>query len=100
MTLQAILSRSMLASSLLLGSTFAHSVTPAADTGSTPSFEQRLETMLNDSREKRRGLVFHVRGQRIAGEVREIATDAIVVANQEYDRILIRRALIVALEGN
>jgi hypothetical protein len=64
------------------------------------AFSARLDALLVESRDQKRGLVFHVGGQKIPGVVKEFAEDVIVVANQEYSRILIRRDAIDAVEGN
>ena len=68
---------------------------PAADT-----FEREALVTLRSSHANKRGIVLHVGGQRIAGVVKAIGPDAVVVANQEHGRIVVRRDRIDAVEAD
>ena len=67
---------------------------PTADT-----FEREALKTLKSSHERKRGVVIHINGQSIAGVVKAIGPDVVVLANQEFDRILIRRERIDAVEA-
>lgn len=54
------------------------------------NFDASARQLLQESREKRTGLRFHVQGQTIGGRVVELHADSVLVANQEHGRILIR----------
>ena len=84
---------------LVLAASFAVAGTDAVPPPAG-KFEAQVDAMLLASQQEKRGLVFHVDGQAIAGGVKEIATDYVVVANQEHGRILIRRAGIDAVAAN
>jgi hypothetical protein len=95
--------RTALAAAALGTALFATPSAAQQSTATNPTertFSARLDALLVDSRDQKRGLVFHVGGEKIPGVVKEFAGDAIIVANQEYSRILIRRDAIVAVEGN
>ena len=68
---------------------------PAADT-----FEREALATLRQSHANKRGIVLHVGGQRIAGIVKAIGPDVVVVANQEHARIVVRRERIDAIEAD
>ncbi len=84
---------------LALAASFAVAA-PEAAPAAGKTFEQQLDGMLANSRDNKRGLVFHIKGQSIPGVVKEISGDAVVAANQEHGRILIRREWIDAVEGD
>ena len=76
----------------------------AAEGAPTPppatDFQSALQVSLEASRDSRRGVQLHVDGVRIAGLVREIHADAVVLSNREFERIVVRRDRISAVEGN
>jgi hypothetical protein len=61
-----------------------------AEPSSETSFQSELKSILARGLESKRGIVFHVDGEAIAGVVKRILVDAVVVANQEHATILIR----------
>jgi hypothetical protein len=58
--------------------------------GAVMKFDESAQQLMIESREKRIGLRFHVNGEVIGGRVVELREDAVLVANQEHGRILIR----------
>lgn len=63
-------------------------------------FNTELIAMLDKSKAGKTGLVFHLHGGTVAGVVREVLQDAVVVSNQEYARILIRFDSVNAVAGH
>lgn len=57
-------------------------------------------SLIDKSKAQKTGLVFYVQGQTIAGVVKEAHADHLVVANQTYGLIVIRRDRIDAVAGN
>lgn len=84
---------------LLLVPAFAAAQPPSATPPAT-DFQSALQATLEASRDHRRGIQVHVDGARIAGLVREIHADAVVLSNREFERIVVRRDRISAVEGN
>ena len=78
------------------GTVAAQDATPAA----ADTFEREALVTLRASHANKRGIVLHVGGQRIAGIVKAIGPDAVVVANREHGRIVVRRERIDALEAD
>jgi hypothetical protein len=64
------------------------------------TFEREALQTLKASHASKRGIVIHVNGQSVAGVVKAIGPDVVVLANREYDRILVRRERIDAIEAN
>lgn len=62
-------------------------------------FEREALKLLKASFENKRGVVVHVGGQSIAGVVKAIGPDAVVLANREYSNIVVRREKIDAIES-
>jgi hypothetical protein len=71
----------------------------AADPPTATDFRAELKAMLERSKAERKGLEFHVNGQTLAGGVVTVLDDAVVVANQQYGRVLIRLDRIDAVAG-
>ncbi len=71
----------------------------AADPPAASDFRGELKAMLERSKAERKGLEFHVNGQTVPGVVVTVLDDAVVVANQEYGRVLIRFERIDAVAG-
>jgi hypothetical protein len=84
---------------LMLAASFASAGPEPTVEQLNPTFFDALQKSLVSSKEQKKGLVFYVGGQTIAGVVKEITLDAVVVANQEFDRIVIRRDQIAAVAG-
>lgn len=62
--------------------------------------EDVFRPLLQHSQSERKGLVFYVGGQTIAGVVVRLGDDEVEVRNQTHDRIIIRLDRIDALAGN
>ena len=77
------------------GAVAAQDAPAAADT-----FEREALTTLRSSHANKRGIVLHVGGQRIAGIVKAVGPDSVVLANQEHARIVVRRERIDAVEAD
>ncbi|HET9484145.1 MAG TPA: hypothetical protein VFO79_09335 [Xanthomonadales bacterium] len=69
------------------------------DTTAT-SFQSELAATLERARAAKRGVVFHVHGATIAGAVKQVLADAVVVANREHAHIVIRLESIDAVEAD
>lgn len=82
---------------LAAGSSFAD--TPATAPASADSFEREAVKLLNASHANRTGVVVHVDGQALAGVVKAIGPDAIVMDSRELGTIVIRRERIAAVAG-
>jgi hypothetical protein len=63
------------------------------------SFEREAAKVLQASHANKRGVVVHVNGEAIAGIVKAIGPDSVVLANQQYGTIVVRRERIDAVEG-
>lgn len=61
-------------------------------------FRTELNSILERGIESKRGIIFHMNGEEIAGVVKRILKDAVLVANQEHATILIRIDQIDAVE--
>ena len=68
---------------------------PAADT-----FEREALKTLKASHAAGRGVVVHINGKSIAGVIKAIGPDVIVLSNRESGIILVRRERIDALEAD
>lgn len=62
-------------------------------------FETELATILKQSLDARKSLVFHLGGSEVAGVVKEIRHGMVIVSNHEHPRILIRVSRIDAVES-
>ena len=80
----------------------ATAVTAHAQEGATAAkdYKSEVRAMLEKSMAEKKGLVLHVHGQAIGGGVLAISSDAVVVRNQEYGRIVIKLEAIDAVAGN
>lgn len=63
-------------------------------------YATELSALLERSKSGKTGLVFHFHGSSVAGVVREIFPDAVVVSNQEFARILVRLDQVTAIAGH
>jgi hypothetical protein len=67
------------------------SVRPAhAETAPDSTFQGELKSILARGLESKRGIVFHVNGSEVAGVVKRILSDAVIVSNQQNATVLIR----------
>jgi hypothetical protein len=66
----------------------------------TTDFQGELRAVLDASLTAKKGIVFHVQGSTIPGYVRQVLSDAVVVANQQHGRIVIRFDRIDAVEAD
>lgn len=80
----------------------AAAVTANAQEAGAPAkdFKAEVRALLEKSMTEKKGLMFHVHGQAIGGGVVAIGSDAVVVRNQEYGRIVIKLDAIDAVAGN
>lgn len=63
---------------------------PVAIAREATAWVGQVDAMMKASLESKRGLVFYVDGQTIAGRVKQIGADFVIVANQEHGQVLVR----------
>jgi len=90
------LSSAILAVCLLAAPVSAQEAAPAA----ADTFEREALKLLKASHESKRGVNIHVNGRSVAGVVKAIGPDAVVLSNREYSTIVVRRERIDAIEAN
>ena len=80
----------------------ATAVTASAqgDAPAAKDYKAEMRALLEKSMTEKKGLMFHVNGQAIGGGVVALSSDAVIVRNQEYGRIVIRLDSIDAVAGN
>lgn len=61
-----------------------------ADSTADAGFQGELKSILARGLESRRGIVFHVNGEQVAGVVKRILSDSVIVSNQQNATVLIR----------
>jgi hypothetical protein len=71
-----------------------------ADASAAKDYKTEMRALLEKSMAEKKGLVFHVHGEAIGGGVVAIGSDAVIVRNQEYGRIVIKLDAIDAVAGN
>lgn len=86
-----------LAAGLAVASVFALAPSLAAPEPGV-DFQSELNSILARGIESKRGIIFHMNGEEVAGVVKRILKDAVLVANQEHATILIRFDRIDAVE--
>lgn len=69
-----------------------------AQGASEPGFQTELKSLLTRGMESKRGVVFHLNGEKVPGVVKRLLSDAVIVSNQEHATILIRLDRIDAIE--
>jgi endonuclease YncB( thermonuclease family) len=90
--------RRLVLAALVLGLTCA---TPGYAQGTPAAAAQAYQELFSASQKDKKGLMFYVRGQQIAGVVtRVMGNDAVEVRNQTYGRIVIRLDAIDAVAMN
>lgn len=62
-------------------------------------FEREALKLLKASFEKKRGVVLHVNGESIAGLVKAIGPDVVVMSSREFETIIVRREKIDAIDA-
>jgi hypothetical protein len=92
----------LLLSLLLLPWIDVHAQQAEGPTGPKPldGFEREVLAALQDSHRQKRGVVLHVGGEAIAGQVTGIGPDVVALASREHARILVRRERIDAVEAD
>lgn len=79
--------------SLIILLTLASSLAPSpvrADPAAEAGFQGELKSILARGLESKRGIVFHFNGQQVAGVVKRILPDSVIVSNQQNATVLIR----------
>jgi hypothetical protein len=71
-----------------------------ASASAVDGFDVELASILKQSLDARKPLVFHLAGSEVAGVVKEIRHGTVIVSNHEHPRILIRLSRIDAVESN
>jgi hypothetical protein len=61
-----------------------------AETTADSTFQAELKSILARGLESKRGIVFHVNGSEVAGVVKRVLSDAVIVSNQQNATVLIR----------
>ncbi len=72
----------------------------AQDPASADTFEREMIKALKSSMEAKRSVYLHVGGETIAGAVKAIGPDAIIISNREHATIIVRRERIDAIEAD
>lgn len=72
----------------------------AQDPASADTFEREALKALKAAHAAKKSVVVHIGGQTIAGAVKAIGPDAIVISNREHATIIIRRERIDAIEAD
>lgn len=72
----------------------------AQDPASADTFEREALKALKAAHAAKKSVVVHVGGQTIAGGVKAIGPDSIVISNREHATIIIRRERIDAIEAD
>ena len=75
-------------------------VTPPGAKRADSAFEIELRAVLEQGILARKGMVFHVQGATINGVVKSVREGAVLVANHQHARILLRFDRIDAIEGD
>lgn len=69
-----------------------------AEPATNADFQSELHSIFERGIETKRGIIFHMNGEEVAGVVKRIFKDAVLVSNQEHATILIRLDRIDAVE--
>lgn len=83
----------------LLASGGSHAQSTASAPATADSFEREAVKLLHASHANRTGVVVHVDGQALAGVVKAIGADVVVMDSRELGVIVIRRERIAAVAG-
>jgi hypothetical protein len=92
--------RPLLLVALLCAALANHARAQDAAPAAAAAFEREALKALKESHATGRGVVVHVNGKAIAGVVKGIGPDVILMSNRESGTILVRRERIDALEAN
>lgn len=72
----------------------------AQDPAGADTFEREALKVLKSAHAAKMSVVVHVGGQTIAGAVKAIGPDSIVISNREHATIIVRRDRIDAIEAD
>jgi FAD/FMN-containing dehydrogenase len=72
----------------------------AQDPASADTFEREALKALKAAHAAKRSVVVHIGGQTIAGAVKAIGPDSIILSNREHATIIVRRERIDAVEAD
>lgn len=86
--------------SISIGRTAATTLLALTLGGGAWAQDAGFKDLLDASAKDKKGLVFYVKGQTIAGVVTKVQGDLIEVKNQTHGRILIKSSSIDAVAGN
>lgn len=64
------------------------------------TFEREALAVLRASHARQRSIVVHVNGEAVTGIVKAIGPDVVVLVNREYERVVVRRDRIDAIQGD
>ncbi len=98
-TQRAILFTTLLFAAMLGGTTLSEAKTPMSNTAPSDTADMRIQSLLEWSKENKRGISIYLNGETIHGVVREILSDALILSNQERDTIIVRKDRINAIAG-
>ena len=72
----------------------------AQDPASADTFEREALKALKAAHAAKKSVVVHIGGETIAGAVKAIGPDSIIISNREHATIIIRRERIDAVEAD
>jgi hypothetical protein len=72
----------------------------AQDPASADTFEREALKALKSAHAAKKSVVLHVGGETIAGAVKAIGPDSIIISNREHATIIVRRERIDAIEAD
>ena len=72
----------------------------AQDPAAADTFEREALKTLKAAHAAKKSVVLHVGGQTVAGGVKAIGPDSIIISNREHATIIVRRERIDAIEAD
>ena len=72
----------------------------AQDPAAADTFEREALKVLKAAHAAKKSVVLHVGGQTVAGGVKAIGPDSIIISNREHATIIVRRERIDAIEAD
>ena len=72
----------------------------AQDPAAADTFEREALKALKAAHAAKKSVVLHVGGQTVAGGVKAIGPDSIIISNREHATIIVRRERIDAIEAD
>jgi hypothetical protein len=88
---------SLLGALLLCAAIGAHA--ESTEPATADLFEREALKLLKASHANKRGVVLHVNGEEIAGLVKAIGPDVVVMSSREFETVIVRREKIDAIEA-